>query len=114
MGASLSKMLSDKIYEISGDNICRRMKDVLDIYVMSFITELDVDELSQIWKETGRELGDFKAYKIKFAEMKEAYDKMKGIKNKSDFEEVYDRVEAIVCSFMPEREWKLRDRGKSR
>ena len=39
-GASLSKMLSDKLYAISGESVCRRMKDVLDIYVMSYITPL--------------------------------------------------------------------------
>lgn len=71
-GASLSKMLSDKIYAISGENVCRRIKDVLDIYIISFITEIDVDELSRIWKETGRELGDFEAYKTKSVELKEA------------------------------------------
>lgn len=98
-GASLSKMLSDKIYAISGENVCRRIKDVLDIYIISFITEIDVDELGRIWKETGRELGDFEAYKIKSAELKEAYDKMKGIKNKPDFSEVYYRVNSVVCKF---------------
>lgn len=62
-GASLSKMLSDKIYAISGESVCRRMKDVLDIYIISFITEIDVDELHQIWKETGRKLGNVEAYR---------------------------------------------------
>ena len=98
-GASLSKMLSDKIYAISGENVCRRIKDVLDIYIISFITEIDVGELGRIWKETGRELGDFEAYKTKSAELKEAYDKMKGIKNKPDFSEVYYRVNSVVCKF---------------
>lgn len=98
-GASLSKMLSDKIYAISGENVCRRMKDVLDIYIISFITEIDVDELHQIWKETGRKIGNFEAYRTKSAELKEAYDKMKGIKNKPDFFEVYYRVSSVVCKF---------------
>lgn len=98
-GASLSKMLSDKIYAISGENVCRRIKDVLDIYIISFITEIDADELHRIWKETGRDLGNFETYKSKFAEMKEAYDKMKGIKNKPDFYEVYDRVSNLICQF---------------
>ena len=40
-GASLSKMLSDKICAVSGENVCRRMKDILDVYVLSFITEID-------------------------------------------------------------------------
>lgn len=98
-GASISKMLSDKIYAISGENVCRRLKDVLDIYIISFITEIDVDELHRIWKETGRDLGNFEAYKSKFAELKEAYDKMKGIKNKPDFYEVYDRVSNLIDQF---------------
>ena len=95
-GASLSKMLSDKIYAISGKNVCRRMKDVLDIYVMSFITKISTDELYWIWMENGRELGNFEAYKTQMTELNEAYDKMKGIRNKPDFIEVYQRVNEIV------------------
>lgn len=98
-GASLSKMLSDKIYAISGENVCRRMKDVLDIYVMSFITKINTGELQQIWRETGRELGNFEGYKTRMTELNEAYNKMKGIRNKPDFTEVYQRVSDIVCGF---------------
>jgi len=70
-----------------------------DIYVISFITEIDVDELHQIWADTGRKLGNFRAYKAQFVELKEAYDKMKGVKNKPDFYEVYQRVSNVVCKF---------------
>ncbi len=103
-GASLSKMLSDKIYAISGENVCRRMKDVLDVYIISFITEIDVDELYQIWKDTDRELGDFKAYRAQFVELKEAYEKMKGVKNKPNFHDVYEKVNDIVCKFEEHKE----------
>lgn len=96
-GASLSKMLSDKLYAISGESVCRRMKDVLDIYVMSFITKIDMDELHQIWTETGRELGDFEVYKTQATKLSEAYNKMKGIKNKPDFIDVYNRVNDVIC-----------------
>ncbi len=96
-GASLSKMLSDKLYAISGESVCRRMKDVLDIYVMSFITKIDIDELHQIWTETGRKLGDFEAFKTQIARLGEAYNKMKGIKNKPDFLDVYSRVTDVIC-----------------
>lgn len=95
-GASLSKMLADKIYAISDGNVCRRMKDVLDIYVLSFITTIDTDELHQIWKETERELGNFRFYKTQIIELNEAYNKMKGIKNKPNFSEVYGRVSDVI------------------
>lgn len=67
------------------------------IYVISFITKIDMDELCQIWAETGRELGNFEAYKIQVAELGKAYNKMKGIKNKPDFVEVYSRVYDVIC-----------------
>ena len=73
------------------------MKDVLDIYVMSFITKIDMDELRQIWIETGRELGNFDAYKTQIVKLDEAYNKMKGIKNKPNFIEVYSRVNDVIC-----------------
>ncbi len=113
-GASLSKMLADKIYAISGQNVCRRVKDVLDIYVMSFITKVNTDELYEIWKETDRELGNFGAYKTQMAELSKAYDKMKGVKNKPDFIDVYQRVNDIVCNLEPQRERKVFIKEKSR
>ena len=76
-----------------------RTKDVLDIYIISFITEIDVDELYHIWKDTDRKLGTFRAYREQFIELKEAYDKMKGVKNKPDFYEVYHRVSNVICKF---------------
>lgn len=103
-GASLSKMLSDKIYAISGQNVCRRMKDVLDIYVMSYITKINTDELHQIWRETGRQLGNFEAYKTQVKELNEAYNKMKSIRNKPDFIEVYQRVSDVVCKLEIQKE----------
>ena len=64
---------------------------------MSFITKINTDELYQIQRETGRELGDFEAYKTQIAELGEAYNKMKGIKNKPNFIEVYSRVNDVIC-----------------
>ncbi len=98
-GSSMSKMLSDKIYAISRESVCRRIKDVLDIYVMSFVTEINAEELCRIWEETGRNLGNFEAYITQQDELKEAYDKMKGIENKPDFFEVYHRVRDVVNFF---------------
>ncbi|MBO5073079.1 MAG: nucleotidyl transferase AbiEii/AbiGii toxin family protein [Eubacterium sp.] len=113
-GASLSKMLSDKIYAISGEQVCRRMKDVLDIYVLSFITEVDADVLCRIWEETGRKPGNFEAFKMKFNELNEAYGKMKGVKNKPDFIDVYTRVNRFVSTVALQMEEKVSNEEKSR
>ncbi len=106
-GASVLKMLSDKVYAISGEQVCRRMKDILDIYVLSFITEIDADGLYRIWEETGRKPGDFETFRTKSAELKEAYDKMKGIKNKPDFIDVYTRVSNVVGTLGRQKETEV-------
>jgi hypothetical protein len=62
-GASLSKMLLDKIYAISGEQVCRRMK---------------------------------------------------GVKNKPDFIDVYTRVSNLVDSLALQRETLISDKEKSR
>ena len=79
--------------------MCVEEQKMFQIYMMSFIMKIDADELHQIWKESGRVLGDFKEYKIRFSELEEAYGKMKGIKNKPDFIEVYNCVSDIVHMF---------------
>lgn len=90
------------------------MKDVLDIYVLSFITEIDIVELHQIWKETDRKIGDFEFYKTQISELNEAYDKMKGIKNKPDFIEVYSRINDVICKLDMQREMGVSSKRRLR
>ena len=110
-GASLTKMLSDKLYAISGESICRRIKDLLDIYVISFIAEFQTSEIYKIWERTERTPGDFSQFRVQMKELSEAYEKMKGIKNKPEFLELYTRLSAFLNPFYelekkPEMVWK--------
>ncbi len=103
-GASLDKMLSDKLYAVSDKGVCRRVKDLVDIYVISFITECSVQRLNDIWERTGRKLGDFTEFREKMSEIAIAYEKMTGIKNKPDFFELYTRLSEFLYPFLyPER-----------
>ena len=51
---------------------------------------------------------------MKFTELNEAYGKMKGIKNKPDFIDVYTRVSNLVGSLALQRETVIPDKEKSR
>lgn len=68
----------------------------------------------QIWTETGRELGDFETYKTKIAKLGESYNKMKGIKNKPDFIEVYSRVTDVICKLERQKGIETPTKKKSR
>lgn len=99
-GASLDKMLSDKLYAVSGKGVCRRVKDLVDIYVMSYITECSVQKLLDIWEQTGRIIGDFSEFRNNMPDIAQAYEKMVGIKNKPDFVALYTRVSEFIYPFM--------------
>lgn len=46
-----------------------------------------------------KKLGNFAEFETQFFELKEAYDKLKGIKNKPEFMEVYNRVSDVIDGF---------------
>lgn len=98
-GASLEKMLSDKLSAVSGEHIYRRVKDLLDIYVMSFISEFQIVEIYDIWQKTGRIPGDFSHFRNHKTEISQAYDRLKGIQNKPEFSELYNRLSVFLKPF---------------
>lgn len=58
--------------------------------------------------------GDWVGYRTHPMELGEAYDKMKGIKNKPDFIEVYNRVSDVICKLEPQRKVTIFNKEKSR
>lgn len=98
-GASINKMMSDKLYAASGNGICRRVKDLLDIYVMSYVSVFSTSELYDIWEHTGRMPGNFAMFKSEKADIEKAYSKMKGIINKPDFDILYGRLQKFLIPF---------------
>lgn len=98
-GASLAKMISDKLYAVSGEHIYRRTKDLLDIYVMSFISQFQTVEIYDIWEQAGRTPGNFLHYRNHKKEIFQAYDRLKGIKNKPDFSELDKRLSIFLEPF---------------
>lgn len=98
-GASLEKMMADKLSAISEDKVLRRIKDILDIYVMSYVGSFEVAKIQEIWKNTDRQPGDFSFLKENAGIIEEAYNKLLGIENKPDFVDLYSRVVEFVGPF---------------
>lgn len=64
--------------------------------------------------ELSMKTGNFEAFRTKAAELKEAYDKMKGVKNKPDFMDVYTRVSNVVEMLGIQRDNELSHKEKIR
>ncbi|MDE6982353.1 MAG: hypothetical protein K2P60_13280, partial [Lachnospiraceae bacterium] len=98
-GASLTKMLSDKLHAVSDEHIYRRTKDLLDIYVMSYISEFQTEDIYEIWERTQRIPGDFLHFYNGKKEIAQAYDKIEKVTNKPEFEELYVRLSKFLAPF---------------
>ena len=97
-GASPLKMTADKLSAVSSEKVFRRIKDVVDLYYMSKVFELDREAVLKVLKDTGRELGSFDGFLHRKGELQHAYEKFRfsGDVNKPSFEEVYETVKAYI------------------
>lgn len=103
-GASPVQMMTDKILSVSTDKVFRRVKDVIDLYYISKVFELNKAEVMQTLKNSNRTLDSFHGFLYRVEELKHSYDKFRfaGGVNKPPFEEVYQAVKSFIKDFFPE------------
>lgn len=97
MYSSFDKMMADKLHSISGTHIFRRVKDILDIYMIISDNDIKRENVMKILKYENRELGDFSTMLENKNLLKESYDKLQGINNKPKFQEIWDAIIEYLC-----------------
>lgn len=115
-GATKEKIYTDKIIVLSERKIFRRIKDIYDLYVLSYLEGFNIDNIKRILKFMNKDLGDFSQFIGSIQELKHAYDKYDGIQNKPEFEIMYGRVRDfcmpfIVGSYKERKGYWSRERG---
>lgn len=117
VGASLEKMMADKLFAVSEDKVLRRTKDLLDIYVMSYVGSFRTKSIKEIWENADRVPGDFSFLRDNVGRIGVAYDKMIGIENKPEFSELYSRLMEFIYPFslrpIPDIDWDIGAGGDS-
>ena len=102
-GISPMQMLADKISAISTDKVFRRIKDVVDLYYLSQVFEMDQDSLMQTMNNSGRHLEGFDGFLHRPDELRHAYEKFRftGDATKPAFDQVYEAVRQYVKALLP-------------
>lgn len=98
-GATPLKRFVDKLSVISNNIVRRRIKDIFDMYVMSFMYNLVLSDIVNTLNNRGIRLGDFYAFIHEMGNLRQAYNKMVGINIKPPFEDVYGKVYRITEPF---------------
>lgn len=95
-----TEILADKISVISGDKIFRRAKDLVDIYALAHCVEVKTTDIYASHERNGRTLSDFTTFIQRVNDLDHAYQKLRGIDNKPEFENVYRYVAKFAKPFM--------------
>lgn len=89
-GSSIDKIFADKIYVLSTNLIFRRTKDLIDLLLLTSVSNINVNEVNKISNERNKPIDSFDALYNRKNEIEHAYNLLNRVKNKPPFEEVYD------------------------
>ena len=90
--SSKEKIMADKLSALSNEHPFRRAKDLLDIYLILKIENIDFSKIEEILQYDDRELGDFSTMIENKQQMKDSYESLNGITNKPEFNIVWEKV----------------------
>lgn len=95
-GSASDQIITDKTLAVSSEKIFRRVKDVIDLYALLSCCRVDINDIYRITKAGGRKFDDFQCFFERKEELRNAYDKLKRIDHKPEFDEVYQVVSDFV------------------
>lgn len=102
-GASINKMLADKICAISSPKVFRRSKDLVDAYILSHTARFNFLEVFRLVHTNGKKLEDFHAFRTNKEDLQHAYEKLHGVENKPEFSALYERLETFLAPFIEKK-----------
>ncbi|MDR2300945.1 MAG: nucleotidyl transferase AbiEii/AbiGii toxin family protein [Deltaproteobacteria bacterium] len=99
-GVTPNSVISDKINAVSSDKICRRAKDLVDLYALAHCAIIKRSELCEIWKKENLSIGTFEVFTKRREDVEHAFEKLNRIDAKPSFEEAYGYLTAFLAPFM--------------
>lgn len=102
-GSSKEKIYMDKVSALASKKIFRRCKDLYDLYLLSMLDGYNLSDIVNVFNNSGRTLGDFEDFINSIEKLEYAYNQMRAITNKPEFNQVYGRVRDFCLPFITNR-----------
>jgi hypothetical protein len=100
-GVLPNEIICDKLTVLSSDRILRRSKDFLDIFLLANCISIDTDSIYLALKEKSRfPLGSFDVFLNRTGELEHAYNKLKRMTDKPDFNDVFSYLKKFLPPFI--------------
>lgn len=98
-GVLANEILADKIIVLSGRLVFRRAKDLIDVYALSHCIEVRTSEIFEVIKSKQLELGEFAEFLTRRNDVEHAFNKLKRIEDKPQFDNIYSYLTRFICPF---------------
>ena len=99
-GQSINKIIVDKLVVCSSKLVFRRIKDVIDLYILSFNWVGCNTDLIELLLYLNKQLGGFVEFNDRYNELKHAYSKYHNKAATLDFDIIYKRVKVFMQPFI--------------
>jgi hypothetical protein len=93
-------VLCDKISVLSNERIFRRVKDLIDIYALSNCLKIKLVDIYKALGKANRPLNSFESFTTRRSDIEHAYNKLRGVIGKPDFDSVYSYLKKFLEPFI--------------
>lgn len=103
LGSHPNKIFADKVSAISTRKVYRRVKDIYDMYLLSHISGYRIKYIHEALLDAGRELESFNEFlndPMKPKGLEYAFERMRSVENKPNYQEMYARVLRFIAPFI--------------
>lgn len=99
VGYDLINIVADKTSVLSSNKIFRRTKDFVDMYMILVSNNINKSAVLDVINTKNRQLGNFDDFHNRIQDLAHAYELLKGVINKPDFDTVYHVLTEYVNGF---------------
>lgn len=100
-GVLVNEILLDKIIASSSNAVYKwRAKDIIDVYMLSQCVRVSTNDIYNTSVKLDKHFHSFEAFYNKKVELQHAYERLKGIEGKPDFEGLYNYLKVFFQPFV--------------
>lgn len=109
LGQTMDKIIADKIVVLTHKTVCRRIKDFIDLYILSFMYCDSFNAIMRAINMSGNQIGLADTFRTHADDMRHAYSKYRNESSKLDFDIVYKRVYIFAYPFLQSSTYLAKD-----
>jgi hypothetical protein len=99
-GVTPDNVIADKISVVASDKVFRRSKDLIDLYALAHCITVKTTDIRGIWERESRIIDTFNAFTSRQSELRHAYEKLRRVNTKPEFDELYGYLTQFLTPFI--------------